>query len=59
VTTGSGAIDPAVSPDRGYLYSLASGPHTINIFAIEADGSLTTMPALPGAPATAGGLVAR
>jgi len=58
-TTGTGAIDLAVSPDRGYLYSLAGGPHTINIFAIEADGSLSVMPALPGAPATAGGLVSR
>jgi 6-phosphogluconolactonase len=58
-TTGTGAIDLAVSPDHGYLYSLAGGPHTINIFAIEADGSLVAMPALPGAPAAAAGLVAR
>lgn len=58
-TTGAGAIDLAVAPDHGYLYSLANGSHTINTFAIGADGSLTALPALPGAPATAAGLVAR
>jgi 6-phosphogluconolactonase len=58
-TTGTGAIDLAVAPDHSYLYSLAGGPHTINVFAIAADGSLTAMPALSGAPATAAGLVAR
>jgi 6-phosphogluconolactonase len=58
-TTGTGAADLAVSPDHGYLYSLAGGPHTINIFEINADGSLAAMPALPGAPAAAVGLVAR
>lgn len=58
-TTGTGAIDLAVAPDHGFLYSLAGGTHAINIFEINADGSLTAMPALPGAPATAAGLVAR
>lgn len=57
--TGAGAIDLAVAPDRGFLYSLASGPDTINVFAIRADGSLTALPALPGVSATASGLVAR
>ena len=57
--TGAGAADLAVSPDRGYLYSLSGGPHTITPFAIRADGSLTAMTALPGAPASAVGLVAR
>jgi 6-phosphogluconolactonase len=58
-TTGAGATDLAVSPDRGYLYSLAGGPHTINTFAISADGKLTTLTPLPGAPTSAIGLVAR
>lgn len=58
-TTGTGANDLAVSPDHGYLYSLAGGPHTINIFAINADGSLTKLPALENIPALATGLVAR
>jgi len=57
--TGAGATDLAVSPDHGYLYSLAGGPHMINIFAIHADGSLDALPGLPGAPATAAGLVVR
>ena len=57
--TGTGATDLAVSPDRGYLYSLAGGPHTINVFAISPDGKLTPLPALPGVPAAAVGLVAR
>jgi 6-phosphogluconolactonase (cycloisomerase 2 family) len=57
--TGAGATDLAVSPDRGFLYSLSGGPHTITPFAISPDGSLTALPALPGAPAAAVGLVAR
>lgn len=57
--SGAGAIDLAVSPDHGYLYSLASGPHAINIYEIRADGSLAAMPALSGVPTAAAGLVAR
>lgn len=57
--SSAGAIDLAVSPDHGYLYSLASGPHAINIYEIRADGSLAAMPALSGVPAAAAGLVAR
>jgi 6-phosphogluconolactonase len=57
--TSAGSIDLAVSPDNGYLYALAGNPHQVFIFSINADGSLTTMPALPGAPAAAAGLVAR
>jgi len=41
------------------LYSLANGSHTINIYSINSDGSLTTQPALSGMPAGASGLVAR
>lgn len=58
-TTGAGANDVAVSPDRGYLYSLAGGDHSIHIFSINSDGSLTTEPSLSGMPAHAVGLVAR
>jgi 6-phosphogluconolactonase (cycloisomerase 2 family) len=57
--TGAGANDLAVSPDHGYLYSLAAGPHEIRPFAIRPDGSLTALPALTGVPAAAQGLVAR
>ena len=58
-TSGTTPIDLAVSPERGYLYSLAGGSHTINIYSINSDGSLTTQPALSGMPAGASGLVAR
>lgn len=58
-TTDAGAIDLAVAPDHGYLYSLAGSTHTIHTFAIGADGGLTALPALPGLPAAAAGLVAR
>ncbi len=51
--------DLAVSRDRGYLYSLAGGSHTINIYSIASDGSLTAMPALSGLPAGTSGLAAR
>jgi len=57
--TGAGAIDLAVTPDRGYLYSLANGAHTISVFAINADGSLTGRPSFLEPPASAAGLVAR
>jgi DNA-binding beta-propeller fold protein YncE len=57
--TGPGPLDLAVSPDRGYLYSLASGDHTIHIFDINSDGTLTSEPTLSGMPPVASGLVAR
>ncbi|CAN5573472.1 hypothetical protein BH11MYX1_BH11MYX1_29460 [soil metagenome] len=58
-TAGMGPTDLAVSRDRGYLYSLASGSHTINIYSINSDGSLVTMPALSGLPIGTSGLAAR
>jgi 6-phosphogluconolactonase len=57
--TGQGATDLAVSPDRGYLYSLSGNPRTIQAFEIHADGGLGGMVALPGVAATAVGLAAR
>ncbi len=57
--TGPGPLDLAVSPDRGYLYSLASGDHTIHIFDINSDGTLTAKPILSGMAPAASGLVAR
>jgi len=58
-TTGSGATDLAMSPDRGYLYSLSGNPRTIQAFEIHADGALVGLPPLPGVSATAVGLAAR
>ncbi|MEP7382345.1 MAG: beta-propeller fold lactonase family protein [Gemmatimonadota bacterium] len=50
---GSSPIDLAVSPDGGYLYALGSGAHAIAVFAINADGSLTS--AMGGASGLAPG----
>jgi DNA-binding beta-propeller fold protein YncE len=57
--TGPGPLDLAVSTDRGYLYSLASGDHTVRIFDINSDGTLTAKPPLTGMAPAASGLVAR
>lgn len=58
-TSGAGAIDLAVTPDRGYLYSLANGSHTIGVYVINSDGSLTPQPTFMDPPMAAAGLVAR
>lgn len=58
-TTGMGAIDLALSPDRGYLYSLAGNPRAIHTFSISADGGLTPLAPLSNVSPTAAGLVAR
>lgn len=57
--TGAGAIDLALSPDNGFLYSLAGGPDTISIFEVGAEASLAARPTLSSVPPTAAGLVAR
>lgn len=56
---GAGPIDLAVTPDRGFLYSLAGSPRAINIFEIGSDGNLTSRGALTDVAATAVGLAAR
>jgi hypothetical protein len=58
-TPGAGAIDMAVTPDRGFLYSLAGNPRAIHIYEIGSDGSLAPRAPLSGVPSTAVGLVAR
>lgn len=58
-TTGAGSIDLALSPDHGYLYSLAAGSHTISSFAVGEGGSLTARATSSDVPAAASGLVAR
>jgi 6-phosphogluconolactonase len=57
--TGPGAIDLAVTPDRGFLYSLSGNPRAIHIYEIAADGGLTERAALSSVSPTAAGLVAR
>jgi 6-phosphogluconolactonase (cycloisomerase 2 family) len=56
---GAGAIDLAVTPDRGFLYSLAGAPRAIHIYEIGSDGSLAARAPMTGVPATAVGLAAR
>ena len=48
----------AFSNNGSYLYALASGAHTITIFQIAADGSLSDLGAA-GVPAGVVGLAAR
>jgi 6-phosphogluconolactonase len=56
---GPGAIDLAVTPDRGYLYSLAGSPRALYVYEIGADGSLAPRAPLTDIPATAVGLATR
>jgi 6-phosphogluconolactonase (cycloisomerase 2 family) len=57
--SGTNPIDLAVSPERGYLYSLSGGSHDVSIFSIRSDGSLDAQPKLSGLATGASGLVAR
>jgi len=59
VPAGQTPIDLALSPDNGFLYSLAGGSHTINIYEVNADGTLTAKTALTGVTQRAAGLVVR
>jgi 6-phosphogluconolactonase (cycloisomerase 2 family) len=58
-TPGAGAIDLAVTPDHGFLYSLAGSPRAIQIYEIASDGGLAARAPLTGIPATAVGLAIR
>jgi len=59
VPTGAGAIDLALSPDNGYLYSLAGGPDQIFIFEVNPDGTLAAKSQLSNIAPRAAGLVVR
>jgi 6-phosphogluconolactonase len=56
---GAGPIDLAVTPDRGFLYSLAGSPRAIHVYEIGSDGSLTARAPLTDVAPTSVGLVAR
>jgi len=56
---GPGAVDVAVTPDRGYLYSLAGSPRALHIYEIGTDGDLAERAALTDIPANATGLITR
>jgi len=60
-STGAGStpLDMTVSPDGAYLYVLLAGSSAIDVFAINADGSLTAVPGGAATVAGANGLLAR
>lgn len=55
---GSGPIDAALSRNSQFLYVLNAGSDTISAFAVESDGSLTSLGEV-AAPASAVGIAAR
>lgn len=59
--TGSGSlpIDLAASSDSKFLYVVAAGTHRILVYAIGADGALSSRPGVAGLPKAANGLVVR
>ena len=59
--TGGGSlpIDLAASSDGDYLYVLTAGTHRIAVFAIGANGALSSRPGISGLPNAANGIVAR
>ena len=58
-TPGPGAVDLAVTPDRGYLYSLAGSPRALHVYEIGTDGDLAERAALTDIPTNATGLISR
>jgi 6-phosphogluconolactonase len=59
IGNGSHPVDMAPSNDGRFLFSLANGNGTLNAFRIAADGSLKSLGAARGIPASAAGLAAR
>lgn len=55
---GSGPIDVAQSRRGHYVYSLEAGTHTIGMFQVENDGSLTSLGEISGLPVGTNGLAA-
>src|SRR6185436_9541235 len=59
VAAGTAPIDLALSPDNGFLYSLAGGSHDIHIYEVNADGTLSPKGILANVTQRAAGLVVR
>lgn len=59
VAAGSAPIDLALTPDNGYLYSLAGGSHDIHIYEVNPDGTLNPKATLSNVTQRAAGLVVR
>jgi 6-phosphogluconolactonase (cycloisomerase 2 family) len=56
---GSTPVDVAITDSGRYLYNLNSGTHTLGVFRIQPDGSLTPLPFVTDLPVAASGLAAR
>jgi DNA-binding beta-propeller fold protein YncE len=56
--TEAGAIDMAVTPDGRFLYAESGGAGTIDVFATNADGTLTKQSIVGGLPAGLEGIAA-
>lgn len=56
IGTGSHPVDMAVSQDSRFLFSLANGNGTLNVFQISCDGSLVYLDSLSGIATSAAGL---
>lgn len=59
--TGAGSTpgDIVVTDSGRYLYNLNSGTHTVGVFRVQSDGSLTPLPFVTGLPVGTNGLAAR
>jgi 6-phosphogluconolactonase len=55
-TAGVGPADSVVTPEGNYLYERNGGDHTIGMFAVGRDGSLSNLGFLTGLPPTSAGL---
>jgi 6-phosphogluconolactonase (cycloisomerase 2 family) len=56
IGAGSHPVDMAVSADGQFLFSLANGNGTLNLFKISCDGSLVYLDSLGGIATSAAGL---
>ena len=56
IGSGSHPVDMAVSQNGGFLFSLANGSGTLNLFQISCDGALVYLDSLDGIPTSAAGL---
>jgi 6-phosphogluconolactonase (cycloisomerase 2 family) len=56
IGAGSHPVDMAVSQDGRFLFALANGNGTLNVFQISCDGALVYLDSLDGIPTSAAGL---
>jgi 6-phosphogluconolactonase len=59
IGSGSHPVDMGVSHDGGYLFVVANGNGTLNVFHIARDGSLAPVDSVSGIAASAAGLAVR